>query len=267
MPDRDGSASTRSRGGTDDGAVAAARHEHERNPQAPAPLFRLCVLLLERGDASVSALLPLLEQFPEFHNGWIALGETLLRLKHPQGARAAFARPLRHQPPSIGAVLGSARALLDLDQHEEAVALLESNRVAWPRDADVLGERGRLLYRAGALAAARPVLETATGIDPHNAQAWFRLGLVHQDSDQPEQAAKAYRRAVEIRPRMYQAALNLGIALQDTGALDAAMEAYRTALRLEPRCYNRVAQALVSASSGRLWLSASALRRTLLGDG
>ena len=143
---------------------------------------------------------------------------------------------------------------------------LDSNGIAWPRDAAILGERGRLLYRAGALAAARPVLQAAVSLDPQAADAWYRLGLVHQDSDEPEQAANAYRRALEARPQMYQAALNLGIALQDTGALDAAMEAYRTALSLEPRCYNRVAQALVSASTGRLWLSATALRRTLLGD-
>ncbi len=254
----------------DDGAPAAvdeARREHERNPQAPAPLFRLCVLLLQQGDASVNELLPRLEQFPDFDDGWIALGEVLLRLKHAQGAQAAFSRPLRRRPPSIRAVLGSARALLDLDQRDEAAAVLESANVSWPRDAAMLGERGRLLYRAGALAAARPVLEAATDIDPDSAEAWFRLGLVHQDSDEPELAVKAYRRALEIRPQLYQAALNLGIALQDTGALDAAMEAYRTTLRLEPRCYNRVAQALVSASTGRLWLSASSLRRTLLGDG
>lgn len=248
-------------------ALAAAQREHERHPQAPEPLFRLCRLLLEAGDPAVNALLPRLERFPDFDAGWIELGETLLRLKHPQGARAAFSRPLHRGSPPVRAVLGDARALLDLGQRSEAAALLESRGVAWPRDASILCERGRLLYAAGALAAAHLALEAATAHDPQAAEAWFRLGLVHQDSGRPEQAAKAYRRALEARPQMYQAALNLGIALQDTGALDAALDAYRTTLRLEPRCYNRVAQALISASTGRLWLSSAALRRTLLGDG
>lgn len=247
--------------------LAAARREHERNPQAPAPLFRLCRLLLEAGDPAVNTLLPRLERFPDFDAGWIELGETLLRLKHPEGARAAFSRPLHRRSPPVRAVLGGARALLDLGQRSEAAALLESNNIAWPRDASTLCERGRLLYAAGALPAARSALEAATAHDPQAAEAWFRLGLVHQDWGQPDRAAEAYRRALEARPQMYQAALNLGIALQDTGALDAALEAYRTTLRLEPRCYNRVAQALISASTGRLWLSSAALRRTLLGDG
>ncbi len=57
----------------------------------------------------------------------------------------------------------------------------------------------------------------------------------------------------------------LGIVLQESGDPDAAMSAYRSAYRLRPALFGSIAMALTSGSHGRLWLDENALRRVLGG--
>ncbi|HUN53025.1 MAG TPA: tetratricopeptide repeat protein, partial [Candidatus Sulfotelmatobacter sp.] len=60
------------------------------------------------------------------------------------------------------------------------------------------------------------------------------------------------------------AALNLGVALQESGELEAALDAYGQALRLRPESFGRIAQALVAAPAGTLFLDLGRLRGELL---
>ncbi len=64
---------------------------------------------------------------------------------------------------------------------------------------------------------------------------------------------------------MHEAALNLGNSLQCAGELEAALDAYALALRLHPAAFGRIAQAVVAAPVGRLWLDVKAFRSMLGG--
>ena len=46
--------------------------------------------------------------------------------------------------------------------------------------------------------------------DPKDFQAWTELGTVHLVREDADEAAKAYRQAVEVRPRFFLALMNLG---------------------------------------------------------
>lgn len=232
---------------------------------SPRQLFRHVCQLLLQGDASARALLPGLESFPEYGEGWLLLGDTLLRLKQPKAADVAFDHALAAPATPVAAMIGKADVLVALDQPGEAARLLDANQGRWPEDAAFMHRLGRAHYAAGALRQAKAALTCAVQLDPGLAEAWFRLGLVAQDLGDEPTAVSAYRNALAARPAMYEAALNLGISLQDMGDIEAAMTAYGMAVRLQPACFNRVAQALTSGSTGRLWLDLSVLRGILEG--
>ncbi len=230
---------------------------------SPAALFASACHLLAQGDSAANELLPRLQRFPEYSAGWLRLGQTLSRLGQTAAANVAFEQALQARPAPVQALLGKADILIAAGKAAQAAALLADNRGRWPHDAQLAYKLGRAHYAADAWPACKKALERAVQLVPKLAEAWFYLGLVEQDMDNPTAAAQAYRQALAARPGMYEAALNLGISLQDGGELEAAMDAYGRAVRLQPACFNRVAQALTSAASGRLWLDLSVLRRVL----
>ena len=138
------------------------------------------------------------------------------------------------------------RAILKIiPQHQEAAARL-----------------GRLAWEDGDHAEAVSLLERAAAGDAP-ASVWFNLGLARQDLRDHAGSAAAYRMAIEIKPDHAEAALNLGVVLQGSGDIDNAMRAYAQAYRIRSSSFGLIAQALTSASHGRLWLDETALRRSL----
>ena len=132
-------------------------------------------------------------------------------------------------------------------------------------DPALLLHAGRRLRACGAVVEAMGVLRRAVGLDPGLAEAWYALGLLLGDARQHAAAAEAFRAALRARPGLHEAAFNLGVALAEGGDLDGAMDAYALALRLRPDTLGRIAQALVSAPCGCLFLDPAALRAALAG--
>ena len=217
-----------------DRAVALARQAHRDAPHAPEAAFLLCCLLLNAQNAEASTLLATLEQFPSFAPGWEELGHALTP-RHGVAARIAFRR--------------AAKAYATMEQAD-------------PR-ADIAYRLGRCLARLGQTNVAREAMQRATQRDPAASQAWFSLGLLCQDLADCKGAVTAFQAALAARPDFHEAAFNLGVASQESGDMDGAMDAYAVAWRLRPSSFGRIAQALVSPGTGRLWLQPTALRQAL----
>jgi tetratricopeptide (TPR) repeat protein len=210
-------------------AIAQARQALARAPDAPAPLFALCALLLGQGDPSANSLLPKLDAFRAYAPGWLHLGEALFAAKQIEGAGIAFARALAAEPANATGYFG----------------------------------QGRCLRAAGRLPAAAAAFERAVTLQPRFAQAWFLLGLVRDELRDPA-AATAYQAALDADPDLHEAAFKLGIARQENGDLDGALDAYGRALRTRPEALGRIAHALSSSPTGCLFLDPAGLRQTLL---
>jgi tetratricopeptide (TPR) repeat protein len=195
-----------------------------------ADLFRRAVALLQARDPSVAALLPELERFPAYAEGWLALGEVLHQSGQTNAALASLGRAAQSSAP------GAHRL-------------------------------GQVLVELGRGDAALAAFVKAVALDPGFAAAWYSLALSRQDKGEHAEAAEAYAEALRQRPDFHEAALNLGIALQEAGKLEAALDAYGVALRLRPDSFGRIAQALASGRTGALWLDPSVLRRDLLRRG
>jgi tetratricopeptide (TPR) repeat protein len=226
----------------------------------PEELFRLCCRLLAEQDPAAVALLPELERFPKFTAGWLDVGRALAR--QPAGALVAFNRAMEAQP-SLQAGLGRAAALAALGRRDEAVLAYEACERLAPTDARVTLRLAAALRDAGRADEAVAAAERATRLSPEHADAWQALGVIRQDAGDHAGAAESFRAALVARPDFHEAAFYLGVALQEVGDLHGALEAYATALHLRPDSFGRIAQALVSAQVGRLWLDPSALRREL----
>ena len=196
----------------------------------PATLFQRVIRMLRAGDPAAASLLPRLEQFPDYGQGWLTLGEFLRGSGKRDAALTALGRAARARPPSRTAAHRLGQCLIEGGKRDAAIA-------AFTR---------------------------AIQIDPTFAEGWYSLALAWQDGGDHAGAAQAYRAALRARPDFHEAALNLGVALQEDGRLDEAMDAYAAALRLRADSFGRIAQALVSGRTGVLWLDPAALRRHLV---
>jgi tetratricopeptide (TPR) repeat protein len=202
-------------------------------------------------------------------------GNTAAQLLAARISRAAgdFDAALSHIDRAIAlapqreAFVEKARTLDQASVYQ--ASLRTATREAWqailkivPQNLEAAARLGRFAWEDGDHALAASLLERAVAGDAP-ASAWFDLGLVRQDLRDYDNAAAAYRKALEKKPDHAEAALNLGTVLQEKGDLDGAMRAYACAYRLRPDMFGPIAMALTSAPHGRLWLDEAALRRSL----
>jgi tetratricopeptide (TPR) repeat protein len=233
-------------------------------PATPGMLFERCARLLRQGDAQANTLLPQLDAFRAYAPGWLLLGEALLETGQKPAALIAFGRAAAADPTAVAGLLGQAAILVAMDRPAEAAASCIEAEQRKPGGKDIPYRLGLCLRAAGQNAAAEAALARAASLGPSFAPAWFSLGLVRQDLGDSAGAIAAYRSALAADPALHEAALNLGIALQETGALEPALDAYAAALRARPDSLGRIAHALTSSATGRLWLTLEALRDALL---
>jgi tetratricopeptide (TPR) repeat protein len=230
---------------------------------APGRLFDICCTLLRRRDPRAAELLPLLEAHPTYAPGWQDLAATLLDAGRIEAAFVAAQRSVAADPGGVAAQLVLATACMRLGRGREAVAALEAAELHAPDHAGLPYQRGLFLRQLEDQRSACAALERAATIEPGLARAWFALGLARQDLDDHDGAAAAYRAALAAQPDLHEAALNLGIALQEARQLDAALDAYAACYRMHPHSFGRIAQAIVAAPVGRLWLDLAGLRAAL----
>ncbi len=94
-------------------------------------------------------------------------------------------------------------------------------------------------------------------------EAWFQVSLQRQDAHDLDGAAEALREVLRLMPGRAEAQVNLGIVLQESGRMDEAMLAYGRAYRLREDTFGRIAHALSTPKTGRLWLRLDDLRTAL----
>jgi tetratricopeptide (TPR) repeat protein len=69
-----------------------------------------------------------------------------------------------------------------------------------------------------------------------SAEEWFEYGMLcDSDTESLDQAAEAYRRAVEAAPEWVEARINLGTTMYQLGRMEEALKQFTSAIRLEPQ--------------------------------
>ncbi len=80
------------------------------------------------------------------------------------------------------------------------------------------------------------VVETA----PDNARGENSCAASYLELEEPKEALKHSRRAVELDPDYYSARVNLGTALKWTGDMEGALEEFKQAVRIKPQAKPRI---------------------------
>ncbi len=76
--------------------------------------------------------------------------------------------------------------------------------------------------------------EDALEEDDEIAEAWFNLGVAHEQRADAGEARGAYERAIRLKPSLYVARENLGVLLEEGGDPAGAAEQYKAILRDAP---------------------------------
>lgn len=97
-----------------------------------------------------------------------------------------------------------------------------------------LREIGLDHHRRSDLRSAAPCYRAALTLDPSDAEAWQRLGVLFRQLKEPASALVSFRRSLAAEPGNALRFGNLGIALRDVGRLDDARAAHRRSLALDP---------------------------------
>ena len=135
------------------------------------------------------------------------------------------------QAPAEPALLGiTALALLQLERRDEAIPLLRRQLAVTPQDKAARFNLATLLTASGDAAEAKALVSDHGG---HPGLARL-AGYFHQQEGAIDQAAAAYRAAIEAAPQDWESWNNLGNALSDLGDSAGAISAFENAINRIP---------------------------------
>jgi tetratricopeptide (TPR) repeat protein len=97
-----------------------------------------------------------------------------------------------------------------MEDQEGYLAIVKEGREAYPEDADLIVYELNYYLQNQKFEEAKNNLLLAIEKEPDNKQLYFSLGVVYDNIGNPEEAIKAYKKAIEIDPDYFDAAYNLG---------------------------------------------------------
>jgi Flp pilus assembly protein TadD len=173
----------------------------------------------------------------------------------PQGWRSLADewRPVYEaDPTNARAATIYGRALRELQQKQQAVAVLQTAALRNPQSQPLLGEYGRALADVGQFKQALEVLSRAHTPDKPNWRVLMAQGAVLDQMGQPEQARGYYDAALKLQPDNPAILSNLALSHALANELDTAETLLRRA-QSSPKATMRVRQnlALVLALQGK----------------
>jgi len=183
-----------------DEALAAYDEAIKRDPEDAYPWNGKGNVLydLKRYDEALAAYDEAIKRDPEDASPWNGKGNVLRNLKRYDEALAAYDEAIKRDPEDAFPWHGKGNVLYDLKRYDEALAAYDEaiKRDAgyahpWNGKGNVLGDLKR--YDEALAAYEEAITRDSEYADPH-----YNLGLLHWGRGDPEAAAKAFRRAIDL---------------------------------------------------------------------
>lgn len=159
----------------------------------------------------------------------VLLGNRFLR---PPPAGPAATQELAVQAPT-GERISVVRALTDERSGAALPAPVSANPVAAPAKRDWFGQ-GQAMGQRGDWASLLKHATEWTIAEPDEPAAWAMQGFAYDELQQPHQAVKVYRHALDLDPTSHVTWDNLGGVYEDLGRYQDAVNAHNQALRIAP---------------------------------
>ena len=128
----------------------------------------------------------------------LALGQSQLLAQHPADALTSLDRIPDDSPDYLQALKVKAKALYLLRRDPEAEEALKQAAVRAPADAEIPYDLGRMYYQQGRHADAARSFRRAIELDPREYRAWDNLGLATEALGDFSQAQQHYLKALAL---------------------------------------------------------------------
>jgi Tfp pilus assembly protein PilF len=218
-----------------------ARSVLGRYPARLGPRWQLAEVAIRRGQPGEA--LRLLDGPEGGHRGqdsglvaaprpWLLRGWAMVRMGHPEGARAALTQARQLAPDHPQVRLLEARLALASGDRPRARALLMPLAARFVHDAQVTLVQAQLALADGQLELARTGFERALGQDASDPQTWTTLGTIRWQLGRLAESATAFEVALRLQAGLPEAVLGLARVLHDQGDLGRAQREAEHALKV-----------------------------------
>jgi tetratricopeptide (TPR) repeat protein len=175
--------------------------------------------------------------------GQFMLGMSAWKANDLATAEEAFDAALAIEPNHVKSLMNLARVRIEQKRSDEAIALLTRASSIQPGTGEVHRLLGRAYHAQGKADEAAEAYRHAIDLDGQDAWAMNNLALILLEQQQAEEALPLLAKAVELRKQTPAFFNNLGMALEHTGRFRAAATAYKDALTADA-AYGRARQNL-----------------------
>jgi choline-sulfatase len=204
----------------------AMRLYNERKVDAALRLFRRLAGFVDIPSFNV-----------EYYFGRCLLEKRRFAEAIPHLKKAADMTPTRHTASGLAAAPVYAwltQAYAGAGQDENALAALQRGLTVAPANPELLRVKGSILLQRGDLAGARLALEKARGIDPTDARLHVELANLHRNLGDLAVALEEANEALRLDPKSVEGHVARGLALGALRREEDAAAAFREALQLSP---------------------------------
>jgi tetratricopeptide (TPR) repeat protein len=255
-----------------DAAEQEFREALKLNPRYPLAHRALGLVLRQKGELqpAVEELRIAVTALPDDPEARHNLGTALLKLNDFEGAISELNQAARLNPLLSEVRINLAQALRKAGRVEEARKEIEESQRILTRKANagramVLSETAAQHIKSGELTRAIAELYQAISLNPEMLEAYSLLGsTLQQNSGDPLEIEKAFRRVLELNPRHAIAHYQLGLLLEKQGKRSEAIAEYRTAIDLAPSLVEARRALGKAAISGKDWETAATQFRGLI---
>jgi len=119
--------------------------------------------------------------------------------------------------------------------HTERILALEQEVSANPGNAETWTELGNLYYDSNQFEQAIRAYKKSLELSPYDANVWTDLGVMYRRNKQPFEAVGAFNKAIDVDPRHEISRINKGIVLlHDLDDREGAFEAWEDLVKVNP---------------------------------
>jgi tetratricopeptide (TPR) repeat protein len=215
--------------GKDSEAVVFLRKAVELDPTKEDAYFQLAISLtrLFEYEEAVSTLKALIKINNDSVLGYYYLGKTYGQMKLYREAVGYFSKTLELRPDFDQAAIDMAAAYEALGEYDKAIETYKGLVGEEDSKLAVLQRLIQLLIQQRRFNDALEYLHLAVDSGYGGQETMRKIGLIHMELDQYDEAIKIFSAMLEKDPEAHQVRLYLGMALEEKGDLDSATTEFK----------------------------------------
>lgn len=233
-------------------SLATAERLDPSNPSTRFAKARALFAATQYAD-TVAAVDALLDDGPDFAQGWALRGDALRAQGQFEGAVTSYTRALTLNPGDYDAMIGVGFVHIATANFPAAVETFNHAAPLKPERAHAYLGRAQAARGLGNLPAALYDLELALKFEPDNSDALSLRAGILRDLNRRAEALGDIERALRVQSANWNFHNNRGVLLDELGRSDEALLAFERSLELNPNnpdAFQNIGTALLALGRG-----------------